>query len=87
MIQRLFSVFEPFILSLLATVTVATVLPARGGFAVFAGYMAEAGIVLLFFLHGAKLSREAIWTGLRNWPLHLAVLDLEKKRHFQVSVH
>ncbi|CAM3298284.1 MULTISPECIES: bile acid:sodium symporter family protein [Sphingomonas] len=74
MIQRLFSVFEPFILSLLATVTVATVLPARGGFAVFAGYMAEAGIVLLFFLHGAKLSREAIWTGLRNWPLHLAVL-------------
>ena len=74
MIQRLFSVFEPFILCLLATVTVATVLPARGGFAVFAGYMAEAGIVLLFFLHGAKLSREAIWTGLRNWPLHLAVL-------------
>lgn len=74
MIQRLFSVFEPFILSLLATVTVATVLPARGGFAVFAGYMADAGIVLLFFLHGAKLSREAIWTGLRNWPLHLAVL-------------
>ncbi|MGW8135719.1 bile acid:sodium symporter family protein [Sphingomonas zeae] len=74
MIRRLFSVFEPFILSLLATVTVATVLPARGGFAVFAGYMADAGIVLLFFLHGAKLSREAIWTGLRNWPLHLAVL-------------
>ena len=74
MIQHLFSVFEPFILSLLATVTVATVLPARGGFAVFAGYMADAGIVLLFFLHGAKLSREAIWTGLRNWPLHLAVL-------------
>ncbi|WP_322963802.1 bile acid:sodium symporter family protein [Sphingomonas fuzhouensis] len=74
MIQRLFSVFEPFILSLLATVLLATVLPARGGFAVFAGYMADAGIVLLFFLHGAKLSRDAIWTGMRNWPLHLAVL-------------
>ncbi|QXT35729.1 bile acid:sodium symporter [Sphingomonas sanguinis] len=74
MIQRLFSVFEPFILSLLATVALATILPARGGFAVFAGYIADAGIVLLFFLHGAKLSRDAIWTGMRNWPLHLAVL-------------
>ncbi len=74
MIQRLFSVFEPFILSLLATVAIATILPARGAFATFAGYLADAGIVLLFFLHGAKLSRDAIWTGLCNWPLHLAVL-------------
>ena len=74
MIQRILSVFEPFVLSLLGTVLLATLLPARGGFAVFAGYMADAGIVLLFFLHGAKLSRDAIWSGLRNWPLHLAVL-------------
>jgi sodium/bile acid cotransporter 7 len=73
-IQRLFSVFEPFILSLLATVLLASLLPARGGYAMFASYLADAGIVLLFFLHGAKLSREAIWGGLRNWPLHLAVL-------------
>lgn len=74
MIQRILSVFEPFVLSLLGTVLLATLLPARGGFAVFAGYLADAGIVLLFFLHGAKLSRDAIWQGLRNWPLHLAVL-------------
>ncbi|WP_394663826.1 bile acid:sodium symporter family protein [uncultured Sphingomonas sp.] len=74
MIQRLVSVFEPFVLSLLGTVLLATVLPARGGFATFMGHLAEAGIVLLFFLHGAKLSRDAIWQGLRNWPLHLAVL-------------
>lgn len=74
MIQRLFSVFEPFVLSLLGTVLLATILPARGSFATFMGHLAEAGIVLLFFLHGAKLSRDAIWQGLRNWPLHLAVL-------------
>ncbi|KTW09850.1 bile acid:sodium symporter family protein [Sphingomonas sanguinis] len=74
MIQRLFSVFEPFVLSLLGTVLLATILPARGGFATLMGHLAEAGIVLLFFLHGAKLSRDAIWQGLRNWPLHLAVL-------------
>jgi len=73
-IQRLFSIFEPFVLSLLGTVLLATVLPPRGGFATFASYLADAGIVLLFFLHGAKLSRDAIWVGLRNWPLHLAVL-------------
>ena len=72
--QRLFSIFEPFVLSLLGTVLLATILPARGAFAVYASYMADAGIVLLFFLHGAKLSRDAIWQGLRNWPLHLAVL-------------
>ncbi|WP_343529009.1 bile acid:sodium symporter family protein [Sphingomonas sp.] len=74
MFQRLFSIFEPFVLALLGTVLLATVLPARGGFAVFAGYLADTGIVLLFFLHGAKLSRDAIWQGMRNWPLHLAVL-------------
>ncbi|WP_312489541.1 bile acid:sodium symporter family protein [Sphingomonas sp.] len=74
MLKRLFSVFEPFILALLGTVLLATFLPARGGFAVVAGYVADAGIVLLFFLHGAKLSRDAIWQGLRNWPLHIAVL-------------
>ncbi len=34
---RLFPSFEPFILSLLATVLLATVLPARGEFATFAG--------------------------------------------------
>lgn len=74
MFKRLLSVFEPFVLTLLGTVLLATLLPARGGFALFAGYVADAGIVLLFFLHGAKLSRDAIWQGLRNWPLHLAVL-------------
>ncbi|MET4897407.1 bile acid:sodium symporter family protein [Sphingomonadaceae bacterium jetA1] len=74
MLQRLFSIFEPFVLSLLGTVLLATLLPARGAFATFAGYLADAGIVLLFFLHGAKLSRDAIWLGLRNWPLHVAVL-------------
>lgn len=36
--------------------------------------VADAGIVLLFFLHGAKLSREAILQGVRNWKVHLAVL-------------
>jgi sodium/bile acid cotransporter 7 len=31
-------------------------------------------IGLLFFLHGAKLSREAIVAGMTHWRLHLLVL-------------
>jgi sodium/bile acid cotransporter 7 len=73
MIRRFLSFFEPFILMLLGTVLLASVLPARGGFAPIAAGAADVGIVLLFFLHGAKLSREAIWEGARNWRLHLAV--------------
>lgn len=74
MIRRFLSLFEPFILMLLGTVLLATFLPARGHAATVAADAADVGIVLLFFLHGAKLSREAIWEGARNWRLHIAVL-------------
>ncbi|TXC71754.1 bile acid:sodium symporter [Sphingomonas ginsenosidivorax] len=74
MIKRFLAVFEPFILMLLGTVVLASLLPARGGWATAVSYAADVAIVLLFFLHGAKLSREAILAGLRNWRLHLAVL-------------
>ncbi len=76
MIARFLAVFEPFILMLLGTVVLASLLPARGEMATIVGYAADIGIVLLFFLHGAKLSRDAIWAGLRNWKLHLAVLAI-----------
>ncbi|MFN3459144.1 MAG: bile acid:sodium symporter family protein [Novosphingobium sp.] len=74
MIRRIASLLDPFLMALIATVVLASVLPARGSFAPLVGAAADAGIVLLFFLHGAKLSREAIWEGARNWKLHLAVL-------------
>lgn len=74
MIRRILSFFEPFILMLLGTVVLASLLPARGEAARVVGLAADIGIVLLFFLHGAKLSREAIWEGARNWRLHLAVV-------------
>ncbi|WP_022683137.1 bile acid:sodium symporter family protein [Sphingobium bisphenolivorans] len=71
---RLRSLLDPFLLLLLATIALASLLPARGDGARIAGAVADAGIVLLFFLHGAKLSREAIWSGARAWKLHLATL-------------
>ncbi len=76
MIARFLAIFEPFILMLLGTVVLASILPARGEMATIVGYAADIGIVLLFFLHGAKLSRDAIVSGLRNWKLHLAVLGV-----------
>ncbi len=64
---------DAFTLSLLATVALASALPCRGGFAVVMQHATTAAIVLLFFLHGAKLSREAILGGLGAWRVHLAV--------------
>lgn len=72
--RRIVSLIEPFILALLGTILLASLLPAQGIWAQVADLAANAGIVLLFFLHGAKLSRAAIWEGARNWRLHLAVL-------------
>lgn len=52
----------------------ATVAPARDEAAMAAGWIAKAAIALVFFLHGARLSREAVIQGLTHWRLHLVVL-------------
>lgn len=65
---------DPFVLALFAAIVLASVLPPRGTFAAFAGFLADGGIVLLFFLHGARLSREAIVGGILHWRLHLVIL-------------
>ncbi|AXA94490.1 bile acid:sodium symporter [Massilia sp. YMA4] len=65
---------DPFTLALLATVAIASVLPCTGQTAVVFGDITTFAIGLLFFLHGAKLSREAIVAGLTHWRLHLLVL-------------
>ena len=36
--------------------------------------IAVAVVALLFFMHGAKLSREAVLAGLAHWRLHLLVV-------------
>ncbi len=74
MLSKLKGALDPYIVALLGTVLLASLLPARGGFAGFMSWAADAGIVLLFFLHGAKLSREAILAGAGHWRLHLMVL-------------
>ncbi|MCS0591730.1 bile acid:sodium symporter [Massilia norwichensis] len=65
---------DAFTAWLLCTVALASVLPCQGQTAQVLGKVTVAAIGLLFFLHGAKLSREAMLSGLTNWRLHLVVL-------------
>lgn len=65
---------DRFLLWLIATVVLASFLPARGAAAGWADLAADLAIALLFFLHGAKLSRAAIVQGIGNWRLHALTL-------------
>ena len=64
---------DDFTLLLVATVALATLLPAQGAVARFFDGFTTFAIGLLFFLHGAKLSRDAIRAGATHWRLHLLV--------------
>ncbi len=65
---------DPFLLLLVGMVALASVVPASGAGATIVGYTADAAIVLLFFLHGARLPHAAVRDGLLKWRLHGAVL-------------
>ncbi len=72
--QQLALLFDRFTIALICTVLVASFLPCRGETAHVFGTVTNLAIALLFFLHGAKLSREAIIAGMTHWRLHLLVL-------------
>src|SRR5450830_994036 len=65
---------DTFTLLLLSTVLLATLLPATGRFESFMHLASNAAIALLFFLHGARLSRAAALSGLQQPRLHLLTL-------------
>jgi sodium/bile acid cotransporter 7 len=64
---------DNFTIYLVCTVVLASLLPASGVFATGLGFATTVAVSLLFFLHGAKLSREAILGGIGHWRLHLVV--------------
>lgn len=72
--QPLAALFDRTTLSLIATVGLAVLAPCRGDVAVAFDWISIAAIAWLFFLHGARLPREAIIAGLTHWRLHLLVL-------------
>jgi sodium/bile acid cotransporter 7 len=64
---------DDFTLALVSTVALAGWLPAHGVGTAWFDSLTTVAIGVLFFLHGAKLSREAIRGGLLHWRLHLLV--------------
>jgi sodium/bile acid cotransporter 7 len=65
---------DPFLAALIATVGLASVLPSAGRFATVMTGITNGGIALLFFLHGTRLSRAAILSGIGAWRIHLLAL-------------
>ena len=64
---------DTYMLLLVTMVALASVIPARGAWASVAEICADIGIVTLFFMHGARLSRQAVIDGIRHWRLHAMV--------------
>src|SRR5690606_28849050 len=60
----------PFLIKLLIAVLIASLVPAHGMGAELLGWLTTIAIALLFFMHGARLSREAIVSGMTHWRLH-----------------
>ena len=64
---------DNFTLALLATVITASIIPCQGETAHQFNLLTQLAVGLLFFMHGAKLSREAVLSGITHWRLHLTV--------------
>ena len=71
MFVRIFA--DRFVLLLLATILLASVLPVRGAAAETASLVSSAAIFLLFFLNGVRLPRDEVLHGVRNWRLQGAI--------------
>jgi solute carrier family 10 (sodium/bile acid cotransporter), member 7 len=65
---------DNFTLAIAATVGIASLFPAIGRAGQILHVVTILAIALLFFLHGARLSREAALAGALHWRLHLTVL-------------
>jgi solute carrier family 10 (sodium/bile acid cotransporter), member 7 len=65
---------DNFTLALIGTLVLASLLPCRGAALEAVDHLTNVAIAVLFFLHGAKLSRQAVIAGASHWRLHALVL-------------
>lgn len=65
---------DRFTVLLVCTVILASILPIHGVYAQWFGVATNIAIGLLFFLHGARLSRDVVIAGILHWRLHLTIL-------------
>ncbi len=66
---------DPFLLSLIAAIVLATFLPCSGNEAVLLSRLTTCLIALMFFLQGARLKPEAVLESVRDWRLQGSVLS------------
>jgi sodium/bile acid cotransporter 7 len=65
---------DGFTLAIIATVALASVLPCHGvGATIFSG-LTTLAIAVMFFMQGARLSRDAVIAGLGQWRLYAVIL-------------
>ena len=64
---------DRFTILLVLMVLLASILPISGQWADGFNTLTTVAIAILFFLHGAKLSREAVVQGMMHWRLHSLV--------------
>lgn len=67
---------DPFTLLLLGAIVLASFLPVRGDPADVLSVVGTVAVGLLFFLHGAALSRQQIVDGATHWRLHIVITAL-----------
>lgn len=65
---------DSFTLAIVAAVVLSLALPCSGESARWVATGSEIAIALLFFLQGARLSRQAVLAGILHWRLHLIIL-------------
>ena len=64
---------DRFTILLIGMLVLATFLPVSGQVAHYFNILTTVAIAVLFFLHGAKLSREAVVEGMLHWKMHALV--------------
>lgn len=65
---------DVFTWAIVGTVVVASIIPCHGVGAVIFGHLTTLAIAFMFFMQGARLSRQAVVAGLGHWRLHLTIL-------------
>jgi solute carrier family 10 (sodium/bile acid cotransporter), member 7 len=66
---------DRFVLMLIGVIALASLLPVRGAALSIVSQVSNVAIFSLFFFHGLRLSREAVWAGIRHWRLQSAVFS------------
>lgn len=73
--KKIYDLIDGFVLIMLTAIGIALVAPqiGTGNGPLHLGIVTNLGVALVFFLHGAALSREKLVSGAKHWRLHVFV--------------